>query len=127
MLKKIFIILAAMFFTANAQPAFSQSSPAERAQAIMDSLKVLCLAGGSESTTSVKGDLELKAKIKDILSGNIGAAANGATEFNKHVWDGIIGGISKDMTEIQARQASETRKCMQDTGAVLIQDALKQR
>jgi hypothetical protein len=125
-------LLAMGFLIVGAQPSLSQSTPpqptvAEKVQTITESLKVLCLSGGSESSLSVKGDLDLKAKIKDILTGNIGAAAKGATEFNKQVWDGIIGGISKDMTEIQGRQASEARKCMTDMGFPLVQEALKQR
>jgi len=120
------------FLLVATQPSLSQSTPsqpsvAEMVQAIAESLKILCLSGGSESSVSVKGDLDLRAKIKDVLTGNIRAAAKGATEFSKQVWDGIIGGISKDMTEIQGRQASEARKCMTDVGFPLVQEALKQR
>ena len=108
------------------QPA-QQPTVTEKIKTITESLNVLCLSGGSESSLTAKGNLDLKAKIRDILTGNIGAAAKGATEFNKHTWEGITGGISKDMTEIQSRQASEARKCMTDLGFPLVQEALKQR
>src|SRR5262245_309297 len=108
MLRRYAPLLAMGFVIADTLPSLSQSAlaqptVAEKVQTITESLKVLCLSGGSESSLTVKGDLDLKAKIRDILTGNIGAAAKGATEFDKHTWEGIIGGISKDMTEIQSR------------------------
>ena len=87
-------------------------------------LVVLCLAGGSETAISAQGDLELRAKIKDILTGNIGAGAKGETQFTKKTWEGIVGGISKDMTAVQSQQANEARKCMVDNGFTLVNKAL---
>jgi|SRR5215471_9470279 len=125
-------LLATVLLIVGAQPSLGQSTApqqaiAEKVEMITQSLKVLCLSGGSESNITVKGDLDLKAKIKDVLTGNIGATAKGGGEFNKHTWEGIIGGISKDMTDIQGRQASEARKCMTDLGFPLVQEAIKQR
>ncbi len=123
-------LLAIGFLVAATQPSLSQSTPPsvdDKVKTITDSLKVLCMATGSESSLNVKGDLDLKAKIKDVLTGNIGAGAKAGTEFTKHEWDGIIGGISKDMTEIQGRQSSEVRQCMKDVGLPLLNEALKQR
>lgn len=111
--------------TSLAQPTQNKPSATEKIQTIKDALVTLCLLGGSESSLSVQGNLDFETKLKDILTGNIGAAAKGATKFDKHTWEGIVGGISKDMTEIQGRQASEARKCMTDMGFPLIQEALK--
>jgi|SRR5215831_21204028 len=107
-----------------AAPAASQQGIEAKAQTIKDMLVVLCLAGGSETFISAKGDLELRSKIKDILTGNIGAAAKGETEFSKKTWEGIIGGISKEMTVVQAQQANEARKCMVDNGFSLLSKVL---
>ena len=105
-------------------PAVSQQTVEAKVQTIKDTLVVLCLAGGSETAVSGKGDLELRAKIKDILTGNIGATAGGETQFSKKTWEGIIGGISKEMTSIQSQQAIEARKCMVDHGFSLISKVL---
>jgi hypothetical protein len=96
----------------------------EKVKNVKDSLVILCLAGGSETAISAKGDVDLRAKIKDILTGNIGAAAAGETKFSKKVWEGIIGGISNQMTAAQTQQASEARKCMVDNGFSLISRVL---
>jgi hypothetical protein len=111
-----------------AQPSLSQQAKptvTEKIQTIKDSLVTLCVVGGSETSFSAQGNLDLDTKIKDILTGNIGAAVKGATKFDKHTWEAIVGGISSNMTEIQAQQASEARKCMIDLGFPLIQEALK--
>jgi hypothetical protein len=118
--------LAAFFATLilGAVPAASQQSIEAKAQTIKDMLVVLCLAGGSETLVSAKGDLELRSKIKDILTGNIGGAATGETQFSKKTWEGIVGGISKEMTAIQSQQANEARKCMVDNGFNLVSKVL---
>ena len=105
-------------------PALSQEAIDAKVRSITDALVVLCMAGGSETTISAKGDLELRSKLKDILTGRIGAGAEGSTTFNRQTWEGIIGGISKDMTGVQSEQAAEARKCMVDNGFSLISRAL---
>ena len=107
-------------------PAASQSIDA-KVQAITDALVRLCLSGGSQTEISAEGNLELRAKIKDILTGNIGVTAGARPKFNKTVWEGIIGGISKDMTAIQGQQADAARKCMVDHGFPLIEKALEEK
>jgi hypothetical protein len=82
------------------------------------------LGRGSETAVSAKGDSELRSKIKDILTGNIGASAAGETQFSKKTWEGTIGGISKEMTAVQSQQATEARKCMIDNAFSLISKAL---
>ena len=93
-----------------AAPAAFQDSIEATVKAVKDALVTLCLAGGSETTLSAKGDLELTAKLKDILSRNAGVGGRGEAQFSKEEWDGIIGGISRDMTPIQSQQASEARR-----------------
>jgi hypothetical protein len=108
----------------SARPTASQQTIDSKVQTIKDALVTLCLAGGSETNISVQGDVELAAKIKDILSGKIGGSAAGGGKFNKTTWEGIIGGISKDMTANQTAQANEARKCMVDNGFSLIKQVL---
>lgn len=110
-----------------ATSAASHESIDKKVRNIKDTLVVLCMAGGSETTLSAKGGLDLQAKIKDILTGNIGAAAAGRTKFNKHTWEGIIGGISKEMTAVQSQEANEARKCMVDYGFNLMNKALAEQ
>ena len=120
--------LAVGLMIAATPPAFPQQEKqtvTEKIRVIKDSLVTLCVIGGSETSFSAQGNLDLDTKIKDILTGNIGAAVKGATKFDKHTWEAIVGGISKDMTEIQGKQASEARKCMTDLGFPLIQEALR--
>jgi hypothetical protein len=109
-----------------ATPAASQSVDA-KAKAITDVLMRLCLAGGSQTEITAEGNLELRAKITDVLTGNLGVTAGARPKFNKTVWEGIIGGISKDMTSIQAEQADAARKCMIDHGFPLIERALEEK
>jgi hypothetical protein len=114
----------AILFSAFTITAAAQQDIDAKVKSLTDSIVRLCVAGGSETTISAKGDLELRSKIKDILSGNIGAAAAGATQFDKKTWEGIIGGISTQMTAIQSQQATEARKCMVDYGFNLVNKAL---
>ena len=95
-----------------------------RAATITQMLVTLCLAGGSESILTTEGNVELRSKIKDLLTGNIGADAAAGGKFTEHVWNGIIGGISKDMTEPQSEQATEARKCMEDHGFAMMDKIL---
>jgi hypothetical protein len=92
---------------------------------ITDSLLILCLAGGSQTNLSTAGYLDLKTRVKDILTGNFGVHVDGRTQFTREVWAGIIGGLSKDMTAIQGQQATEARKCMEDKGFALISKVLE--
>jgi hypothetical protein len=108
-------------------PAATQQSIEAKVQTIKETLVVMCLAGGSETAISAKGNLELSAKMKDILTGKIGAGAQGETEFSKKTWEGIIGGISKDMTAVQSQQVTEARKCMVDNGFNLLSKTLAQQ
>jgi hypothetical protein len=107
--------------------ARAQEPPSTKAQEIKDTLVTLCLAGGSESSFTAEGDLEFRAKIKDLLTGNVGSSAGGKSTFSKKVWEGIIGGISKDMTNAQSQQASEARKCMVENGFPLMTQILSQK
>jgi hypothetical protein len=104
--------------------AISQPSIDAKVQTIKDALVTLCLAGGSETAISAQGDLELRSKIRDLLTGHVGASAKGETQFSKKTWEGIVGGISKDMTAVQSQQATEARKCMVDNGFTLINKVL---
>jgi hypothetical protein len=111
----------------SASPAAAQQAVEAKVQTIKDNLITLCLAGGSETSVSAKGDVELRAKIKDILTGNIGGSAAAGTQFSKKTWEGIIGGISKEMTAVQSQQANEARKCMVDNGFALITKVLEKQ
>jgi hypothetical protein len=102
----------------------SADAVSDKLDSIMKALKSLCLAGGSESVLSARGDVELRSKIKDLLKGNFGGEAVGQTEFSQHVWDEIIGGISKDFTAIQAHEADEARQCMKEVGAPLVRELM---
>jgi hypothetical protein len=122
-----FCALIAVILTSLASagtPAASQQGIEAKAQTIKDTLIVLCLAGGSTTTVSAKGDAELRSKIKDILTGNMGATVSAGTQFSKQTWEGIVGGISKEMTDIQGQQANEARKCMVEHGFSLLSKVL---
>ena len=108
-------------------PSWSEDAVERRVATIKESLVVLCLAGGAETSISATGDVELRSKIKDVLTGNLGAYAGGKTEFTKKTWEGIVGGISKEMTTVQSEQASEARKCMVDHGFDLISKVLAEQ
>lgn len=113
-------------FVLSATPVAAQSFDA-KAKTITDVLVTLCLAGGSQTEISVEGNLELRAKITDVLTGNLGGVAGARPKFNKTIWAGIIGGISKEMTSIQGQQADAARKCMVDHGFPLIEKALEEK
>jgi hypothetical protein len=122
--RRFFIAIILISVALGAAPAVSQQSIEAKVQTIKDTLVVLCLAGGSQTTVSAKGDAELRSKIKDILSGNLGASVSGNTQFTKQTWEGIIGGISKEMTDVQSQQANEARKCMVEHGFTLLSKVL---
>ncbi|NEJ10336.1 hypothetical protein GR238_33770 [Rhizobium leguminosarum] len=118
LLVRMLLLLA--IITTNTESAFAADSLENKIQSITEMLVTICLAGGTETAFTAKGDAELRSKLKDVLTGNIGAAVKGETTFTKHAWQGIIGGISKEMTSVQSEQANEARKCMVDHGFDLV-------
>ena len=108
-----------------AAPATSQQHTQEdKAHTIKDMLVALCLEEASGTIISAKGDLELRTKIKDILTKNLDATGMAGTKFSTKTWKGIIDGISKDMTAVRSEQFIEARKCMEKYGFNLVSKAL---
>ncbi|MBY5666631.1 hypothetical protein [Rhizobium leguminosarum] len=114
------MLLLLVIITKNTTVAFAADGIENKIQSITETLATLCLAGGTETAFTAKGNAELRSKLKDVLTGNVGAAVEGETTFSKHAWQGIIGGISKEMTSVQSEQANEARKCMVDHGFDLV-------
>jgi hypothetical protein len=119
-------LLAAMFFALilDASPTLSEETITQKVSAIKDALVTLCLAGGSQTDITAKGDVELSSQIKDILTGKIGGKIIGKADFKKTTWEGIVGGISKEMTANESQEADSARECMVDNGFLLISKAL---
>jgi hypothetical protein len=124
MLKLSGSIMAALMFLSSVSQSLAEDTAEQKAQIVKDTLVFLCMAGGSTSKLSVEGEVDLQAKIRDIISGKIGATVGGKTSFTKETWEGIVGGYSKDMTAVQSAQIDEARKCMIEHGYELLKKIL---
>jgi hypothetical protein len=59
------------------EPAASQQAIDNKVIDLEKLITTLCLVNGKKTELSTKGDVELSAKIKDVLTGKLGTAAGG--------------------------------------------------
>jgi hypothetical protein len=89
--------------------ALAQSStrpPAASSEAVQTILQ-LCLATGERQ--QIEGTLRADGRIR--LTGP-SLSARGDVTLSREEWTGLIGGISPEMTAIQAQQADRVRDCL---------------
>ncbi len=104
MATKLIIALAgwSVFMIVAAQSLGGETDRIEQAKQITDLILRLCIANGSEN-------VEIRREGNSVEVGTKGAYQRLDTRESS----GLIGGISKEITELSAQQASEARACTQ--------------
>lgn len=94
-------------------------------QEMVTALLAICVGGGSEQKLEAQGQGEVALTLKKLRTGDIGGSAGVATKFSKSEWQGLIGGINAQMTEMQAAQADKVRECLKPYMPGIVEAVLK--
>jgi hypothetical protein len=95
--------------------AASSSARAMTLQEKVDAVLQACLASGKQQ--KIDGKVGVDGSI--TLTGPA-LHGTGDIALTREEWSGLIGGLSKDMSEIQAEQANKVRDCMAPAREVLL-------
>jgi hypothetical protein len=79
---------------------------------IVNALLTICAGGGSEEKLDAQGQVDVALTLKKLRTGDIGGSGGIATKYSKSEWQGLIGGINAQVTEMQAAQADKVRDCL---------------
>lgn len=85
----------------------------------------ICIGGGSEEKLEAQGQVDVALTLKKLRTGDIGGSGGIAGKFTKAEWQGLVGGISSQMTEVQAREADKVRECLKPYMAGIVDAILK--
>ena len=72
----------------------------------------VCMAGGTSEQLETQAQGEVALTLRALKSGNIGGGGGVAGKYSKSDWEGLQGGISSGMTQLQAEQADKARACL---------------
>jgi len=72
----------------------------------------VCMAGGTSEQLETQAQGEVALTLSALKSGNIGGGGGVAGKYSKSDWEGLQGGISSGMTQLQAEQADKARACL---------------
>jgi hypothetical protein len=72
----------------------------------------VCMAGGTSEQVETQAQGDVALTLKALKSGNIGGSGGIAGKYSKSDWEGLQGGISSGMTQLQAEQADKARACL---------------
>jgi hypothetical protein len=84
---------------------------ADMSETVSRLLKV-CLATGSASELEGSGNGEVSLTLRALRTGNIGAGGSLGGRYIKKDWEGLQGGLSAGMSQLQADQADKVRACL---------------
>ena len=107
--------------TAFATLAFSSTvAHSMSLQEKIDAVLSACLASGKQQ--KVDGKVGVDGSISLV-----GPALHGVGDIalTREEWSGLIGGISKDMSQLQAEQADKIRDCMAPAREVLLKKIME--
>jgi hypothetical protein len=79
---------------------------------IVTALLAICVGNGSEEKLEAQGQIDVALTLKKLRTGDIGGSGGLASKFSKSEWQGLIGGINAQVTELQASQADKVRDCL---------------
>lgn len=92
---------------------------------IVSALLAICVGGGSEQKLEAQGQVDVALTLKKLRTGDIGGSGGIAGKFSKSEWQGLIGGISAQITEQQASQADKVRECLKPYMPGIVEAVLK--
>jgi hypothetical protein len=92
---------------------------------LIRALMFVCVGGGSEDKLETQGKGEIALTLRKLRTGDLGASGDVAAKYTKAEWQGLVGGISSQMTEVQAAQADKVRECLKPYMAGIVDAILK--
>ncbi len=92
---------------------------------IVSALLAICVGGGSEQKLEGQGQVDVALTLKKLRTGDIGGSGGVAGKFSKSEWQGLIGGINAQITELQAAQADKVRECLKPYMPGIVEAVLK--
>ena len=92
---------------------------------IVSALLAICVGGGSEQKLEAQGQIDVALTLKKLRTGDIGGSGGIAGKFTKSEWQGLIGGINAQITELQASQADKVRECLKPYMPGIVEAVLK--
>jgi hypothetical protein len=92
---------------------------------IVSALLAICIGGGSEQKLEGQGQVDVALTLKKLRTGDIGGSGGVAGKFSKSEWQGLIGGINSQVTELQASQADKVRECLKPYMPGIVDAVLK--
>ena len=101
--------------------ARADSSIKDTVQALIS----LCIGGGSTETLEAEGKGDVALTLKKLLAGEIGGSGGVAGKYSKSEWQGLIGGLNSQMTQMQADQADKVRECLKPYMPGIVEAVLK--
>jgi hypothetical protein len=72
----------------------------------------VCLAGGTSQQIEGEAKGEIALTLAALKKGDVGANGALAGKYTKADWEGLQGGISAAMTQVQGEQANAARACL---------------
>jgi hypothetical protein len=79
---------------------------------VITQLLTVCQATGSATQLETSGNGEVSLTLKALRSGNLGAGGGLTAKYTKSDWQGLQGGLSAGMSQLQADQADKVRACL---------------
>jgi hypothetical protein len=92
---------------------------------IISALLAICVGGGSEQKLEGQGQIDVALTLKKLRTGDIGGSGGIAGKFSKSEWQGLVGGINAQITELQAAQADKVRECLKPYMPGIVEAVLK--
>lgn len=103
-----------------------EARSAPKMQETVELLMQICVGKSTfeKLETSGKGDVALTLqKLKSL--GDFGVSGGASATFTKEQWVGLSGGISKELTAVQADQADKVRECLKPYMAGIVKAILE--
>lgn len=79
---------------------------------VVSLLLKVCLAGGTSQQIEGEAKGEIALTLAALKKGDVGANGALAGKYSKADWEGLQGGISAGMTQVQGEQANAARACL---------------
>jgi len=99
---------------------FGHAAQAMSLQEKINAVLQACLAAGQQQKIDGKVGVDGSITLTGPALRGVGDIA-----LTREEWSGLIGGISKDMTQIQADQANRVRDCMDPAREVLMKKLME--
>jgi hypothetical protein len=94
---------------------------------VVSQLLKVCLAGGSALQLEADGKGEVALTLKALRTGQIGGNAGIAGKYSKTEWEGLMGGISSELTQLQVGEADKARECLKPYMPGIVQAILNSK